>query len=288
MIEVVSNVIRNHDDTALFLVDLGVWAFRDVLRDFPGRAMNIGIFEDGMISVAAGLASRGITPIIYGISPYISERALEQLKIDFAYQKLGGNFITSGAAYDFSRLGYTHYCAEDLGIIKMVPGFEFVAPGTPKQFEQLFNASYNNGKPTYFRLSDFTNKYDCDVEFGKANILKRGSKATVIAVSTLLDLVMDACRDEDVTILYYTTLEPFDVETLLKVNASNRILLCEPHFEGTLLYDVWNVYRSEKIAIDTVGIPRNIIRNYGAKEQKDGFYGLTTDNIRHKLERLMI
>ena len=66
---VVSEVVSEREDTALLLVDIGVWAFRDVLQKYPQRAKNIGIFEDGIVSLAAGLGLSGVTPIIYGISP---------------------------------------------------------------------------------------------------------------------------------------------------------------------------------------------------------------------------
>lgn len=287
MVKTVSEMIRNDANTSLFLVDIGVWAFREILNEFPERAINIGIFEDGMISVAAGMALQGMIPTIYGISPFIVERALEQLKLDFGYQKIGGNFITTGAAYDFSKMGYSHYCAEDIGILKMLPGFEFVAPGTGKQFETLFKESYCDGKPTYYRLSDYLNCIECDVKFGKAEIIKRGTKATVIAISTMLDKVIEACRDYDVTILYYTTLEPFDYETLKANSDSRKILLCEPHYEGSLLYDVWKHLSDEALIINCVGIQREIVRNYGTKTEKDQFYNITVEGIVEKLNVLI-
>ena len=184
----VADMIKNESDTVYFTVDIGMWAIRDVLRDYPDRCTNIGIFEDGMFSVAAGLARRGLIPTIFGIQPYLIERTLEQIKMDFAYQKLGVNVVGTGAAVDYSKYGYSHYCAEDVQVIKSIPGCEFIAPGTAKQFVQLFNQTYRNGNPTFFRISDHPNIiYDIDVEFGKANVIQRGKKATVIAVSVMLD-----------------------------------------------------------------------------------------------------
>ena len=224
-------MIQNEEDTVFMTVDIGMWAIRDVLRDYPQRCMNVGIYEDGMFSFAAGMASRGLIPTIFGIQPYLVERALEQIKMDFAYQGYGVNVVGTGAAVDYSKYGYSHYCAEDVGVLKMIPGVEFIAPGTKKQFMQLFEQTYRNGKPTFFRVSDYPNKIpelDVDVQYGKANVIKKGSKATVIAVSVMLDEVWKACKDEDVTILYYTTLEPFDYETLKQNCSSGKILICEP------------------------------------------------------------
>ena len=287
MVKAVSNMIGTEEDTALFLVDIGAWAFRETLSKYPDRAMNIGIFEDGMISLAAGMALGGFIPTIYGISPFIVDRAAEQLKLDFAYQKLQGNFITTGAAYDFSGAGYSHYCAEDYGMIAMIPGFEFVAPGTGKQFTKLFEQTHRNGHPTYFRLSDTVNQTDVDVQFGKASVLQRGSKATVVAVSTTLDMVLEACTHEDVSILYYTPLAPFDRETLSEHYNNGKILLCEPHYEGSLAYEVQKSFPGQRLQIECVGVKREILRNYGSKAENDLYNGLTAEHIRTALEKLL-
>lgn len=285
MIDSVSKVIAENENTSLFLVDIGVWGFRDVLKNYSERAINCGIFEDGMISIAAGMSLSGITPFIYGISPFILGRAYDQLKLDFCYQKLAGNFITTGAAYDFSKLGYSHYCPEDIELARTMPGLEFIAAGTPKEFEILFNSTWNDGNPTYYRLSDYCNKFDAKVAFGKAAVIKKGSKGVVIAVSTMLDSVIEACGDEDVTILYYTTLVPFDGITLRENLVNEKILLCEPHFEGALLPAIIDSVKDCAVKIKCVGVPRKINRNYGTKIEKDICFGLIDKDIRLEIRK---
>lgn len=284
----VADMIRNEPDTTFFTVDIGMWAIRDVLKDFPDRCTNVGIYEDGMFSIAAGMARRGLVPTVFGIQPYLIERTLEQIKMDLAYQKLGINVVGTGAAVDYPKYGYSHYCAEDVALIKMIPGCEFIAPGTAKQFMQLFNQTYRNGHPTFYRISDHPNtKYDCDVQFGKANVIKTGKKATVLAVSVMLDAVMEVCENEDVTVLYYTTLEPFDKETLAAHAESSRILVVEPEYKGSLLNDIHNALPGRSLIIDHVAFPREIFRNYGTYNEKMDFYGLSTENIKQKLNKLI-
>ena len=281
-------MIVNEPDTTFFTVDIGMWAIRDVLRDYPDRCTNVGIYEDGMFSIAAGMARRGLVPTIFGIQPYLIERTLEQIKMDLAYQKLGVNVVGTGAAVDYSKYGYSHYCTEDVGVIKQIPGCEFVAPGSAKQFLQLFNQSYRNGHPTFFRISDHPNtENDPDVEFGKAVVMKKGKKATVIAVSIMLDEVMKACEDKDVTVLYYTTLEPFDNSMLANNCESGKVLIVEPEYEGSLLYDVHRALPGRPLLIDSVAFPKEIFRNYGTYGEKMQFYGLNKECIIDKLRRMM-
>ena len=285
----VGEMIRQEQDTAFFTIDIGMWAIRDVLSEFPERCSNIGIYEDGLFSIAAGMARRGLIPTIFGIQPYLVERTLEQIKMDFAYQKLGVNIVGTGAAVDYSKYGYSHYCAEDVQLIKMIPSCEFIAPGSAKQFLQLFNQTYRNGHPTFFRVSDHPNtQYDPDVAFGKATVIQRGTKATVIAVSVMLDKVMQACKDKDVTVLYYTTLEPFDGETLAKEAPNGKILIVEPEYAGSLTYDVHQALSGRALQIENVAFPREIFRNYGTYDEKMEHYGLTVENIKQKLNQLGI
>jgi Transketolase, C-terminal subunit len=282
MMESISAVIQEHENTSLFLVDIGVWGFRNLLKEYPERAFNIGIFEDGTISVAAGMALSGMVPFVYGISPFILGRAYEQLKLDFCYQGIGANFLATGAAYDFSTLGYSHYCQEDVDLVKSLPRMELLAPGTPDEFKCLFDAAWNNGQPTYYRLSDYCNKNSVPVWFGKAAIIKQGKMGTVIAVSTMLDIVLEACNDLDITILYYTTLEPFDHETLRQATSRNCILLCEPHYSGALTRDVQESFGGEAVRIDVLGMPREINRTYGTKKEKDMAMNFTVQEVRKR------
>lgn len=284
----IAKMIPNEPDTVFMTVDIGMWAIRDILKNYPQRCMNVGIFEDAMMSVAAGMSAGGLVPTIFGIQPYLIERAFEQIKMDMAYQKFGANIVGTGAAFDYSKYGYSHYCAEDVALIKQLPGTEFIAPGNAEEFDALFEQCYRNGHPTFFRISDHPNvKYSENVSFGKANIIQRGSKATVVAVSVMLDMVMQVCKGEDVTVLYYTTLEPFDTDTLADVCKNGVILVCEPHFSGSLDSDILKTFEGKNIKIDHVGLPREIFRNYGTYDEKMNYYGLNCETIRKKLVNLI-
>lgn len=281
-------MIPAEPDTVFMTVDIGMWAIRDILRDYPERCMNIGIFEDAMMSVAAGMSSRGMIPTIFGIQPYLIERALEQIKLDLAYQGHGVNVIGTGAAVDYSKYGYSHYCPEDIGVIKQIPGVEFIAPGTANEFSRLFEAAYRNGHTSFFRISDHPNvNHDIEVEFGKAALIQKGKKATVIAVSIMLDPVMEVCRNQDVTVLYYTTLSPFDFETLKKECHNGKILVCEPHFSGSLDADIMQALEGKAVELRHIGFPREIFRNYGTYDEKVKYYGLNTEHIYAELMKLM-
>lgn len=285
MINSVSRAVEENSDTALILVDIGVWAFRDVLERYPERAKNIGIFEDGTLSIAAGLSLNGVVPIVYGISPFIAQRSLEQLKLDFVYQKTGGNFITTGASYDFSTLGYSHYCPEDIATLKQLPGMEIITPGSPSEFVKLFEETWDDKKPTYFRMTDYPNEMSCDVEFGKATVVKKGKKATILVFAEMLDSVIKACEELDVTIIYYSTIAPFDEETLQKNYVGEKIIIVSPFYKGSLVSDVVKALKGQALKISDIGVPLEVLRNYGTKKEKDELLGLDEKGIKEQIYR---
>ena len=104
-----------------------------------GRYYNVGICEQTIVSMASGLAHTGFKPVVHTISPFIIERAFEQIKLDFCYQELGGNLITVGSAFDYTTLGCSHYCYDDFALIKSLPKSQIVYPAMPNEFKKLFN-----------------------------------------------------------------------------------------------------------------------------------------------------
>lgn len=261
-------LLYSNEKTCLLLGDIGIFGFRNEFKNIPSRAYNIGILEQATIGVAAGLAKTGLIPFVHTIAPFIVERALEQLKVDFGYQNLNGNFISVGASYDYAALGCTHHCPADISCMLSIPNMEVVCPGTSNQFDKLIKQSYNNGNPTYFRLSEYENKEQSEVEFGKANVIKKGSNATIVCYGNMLQSVMEATHDLDVTILYYTTVRPFDAQTLID-NMTETIIVCEPFYEGTTNFLITKALEGKMYRLYNIGVPRKFLTNYGSKQQHD-------------------
>lgn len=287
LVNTVESVLEDDERTVLLLGDIGVFGFRNAFRSFPNRAYNIGILEQSTVSLAAGLSLNGLIPVVHTIAPFLVERSLEQLKIGFCYQKVGGNFISVGASYDYAALGCTHHCPADVGLLKNLPGMEIVVPGTSGEFDILFKQAYSDGNPTYFRLSERENPVGFDVEFGKANVIKKGKLATVAAVGPLLKPVLEASKDLDVTVLYYTTISPFDSKTLKDNCPSLKVLLCEPYYQGALSLEVTKALAPAPILLDCLGVPHRFLTDYGEAHEHDKVIGFTPQIIRERIERLV-
>ena len=283
-IRTTEEVMTKDERLVVLLGDIGVFGFRNAFQQCPQRIYNIGICEQAMTGMAAGLSKEGLVPVVHSIAPFVVERCLEQLKVDFCYQKLGGNIVSVGGSYDYAALGCTHHCPGDVALLKALPGLEIVVPGTPQEYDQLFRASYANGRLTYFRLSERSNPQSFDVEFGRAKIIQQGKRATVVAVGTALAPTLAATQDLDVTVLYYTTVTPFDGDTLKQHSASGKIILVEPFYTGTLAADIHAAMGSTAVAIETIGVPHRFLTNYGHAEEHDEAIGLTAANIRQRVQ----
>lgn len=278
-VKTTKELIENDSKVALILGGISVASFSESINKYPERVFDAGIMEQGNISIASGLAITGMIPIFHTIAPFLVERAYEQLKIDFGYQKLGGNFISNGASIDYSSFGATHQCPAEIGLLKLIPGMQVIVPGTPEEFRALYLQTYNNGCPTYIRLSRDINKESRDVTFGKGSVVKRGSEGTIIAVGPMLQMVLDAVDGLDVTVLYYTTVAPFDTDTFLNNIASDKLLVCEPYYEGALDYEITKALPNP-VKISHVGLPHEFCKYYGNTVDNYKAMGLTVENIR--------
>ena len=163
-----------------------------------------------------------------------------------------------------------------------IPNMQVVLPGTAKEMDCLMMEAYDNGSPTYFRLSESSNEMEHEVSFGRATIVKQGTKATVIAVGTMLSPVMEAVADLDVTVLYYTTVRPFDRDTLLQNLPTNKVLLCEPYYTGALTTEIIMTCRDNPVHMDFVGLSCEVPRTYGTVQENMATFGMDVKSIREK------
>jgi len=256
LVKTVTRLIESDEKTVLLLGDIGVFAFRDLLKKYPLRAHNIGILEQSTIGLAAGLALTGHYPIVHTIAPFLVERAYEQIKIDLGYQQLAANLISVGASYDYAGLGCTHHCPADVGILNKIPDIEIVVPGHKAEFDNLLSSNYNNSQTTYYRLS-------------------------VVVVGPMLQTVLDATIDLDVTVVYCTTVKPFDVSSVL--NESHKVVIVEPYYSGPILRNIEQSLGGLNGSYTCLGVPDNFIRKYGNKEDIDKLIGLDKETIRQKI-----
>jgi transketolase len=287
MARTVEDAMARDERVVLVLADISRAFLEGVFRRSPDRAVNVGIMEQTMVSVSAGMALEGLIPVVHSIAPFLAERPFEQLKDDFCYQRLGGNFISVGGSYDYSTEGMTHHGPGDVPILRSLPGMRIVVPGTPAEFDALFSEAYAAGAPTYYRLGLRSNPTDRPVRFGQLDVVRRGRRATIVAVGPMLAPTLAAVADLDVTVLYCTTVAPFDGATLREATASGDLVLVEPYYAGALVPDVVAAMGQTPVRVAAIGVPHEVLSHYGTPEEHDTALGLTPEGIRQRIDAFL-
>ena len=213
------------DDDKFVLVvgDISHGLLKDFRDNFPDRYFNIGISEPGMTSVIAGLSKSGLIPLVHTIAPFLIERSFEQIKLDFGYQKLSGNFLSVGSSFDYSKLGCSHHTYSDVSMISQIPGSRVFLPSSDIELEILLKDNYARKSINYFRLTENSHNVEMnrtDIHSGKGVIVKEGSDVTIFALGPQLKGAVTAglrLQEEgiDAEVIYFHTFKPFDNEIVL-------------------------------------------------------------------------
>jgi transketolase len=268
----------------VFLGDIGVFGMRNVFSKYPKQIYNIGVLEQATVSMMAGLNIAGYSPVFHSIAPFVVERCLEQLKLDFGYQKLRGNFVSIGGSYDYTALGCSHHSPGDVQALLTIPDFPIMLPGSPKEFDTLFKTQYKTGG--YYRLSETNHGFDIDVRHGRANIIKedRYAKVIIVAVGPMLKMVMESVVDMKVEVLYYSSIFPFDYDLIFdRIHDKKVVVIVSDLYKGTIspfLYGCNN-------RVFDYSLPVRFLDHYGTKEEVDIKIYRDSDSLRGFVKGLL-
>lgn len=203
---------------------------------FPNRLINVGIAEQNMVGVGAGLANGGKIPFVSGASCFLTARAMEQLKADCAYSnanvKLCG--ISSGVAY--GELGATHHSIEDIAWLRAIDGMTVIVPSDPWETEQAIRAAASHDGPVYIRLSRMPvpalERTSPRFEIGKGEVLHEGRDVAIIANGTMVNRALEAAaalKSEGIgaRVINMATVSPIDKDLLADAAATGAIVTVE-------------------------------------------------------------
>ncbi|MCS7478297.1 transketolase family protein [Umezawaea endophytica] len=264
----------------------------EISRDvFPAtdRVINVGIREQAMVGVGAGLALSGLRPVVHSYAPFLVERPFEQIKLDFGHQDVGGVLVSIGGSYDDPGWGRTHQAPGDVALIDTLPGWTVHVPGHPDEVAPLLRTALAGDDRVYLRLSLRTNARAYPVTEG-FTVVRRGRLGVVVAVGPMLDRVLEATADTDVTVLYAATVRPFDAEGLRRaVRAADHadVLLVEPYLEGTSTRLVTEALADLPARVRSLGVQREAeLRAYGTAQDHDAAHDLDALGVAAAVRRM--
>jgi transketolase len=270
----------------LVLAEISARFFGDAVRRHPDRALNVGIREQLLVNVGAGMALTGMRPIVHTFGTFLVERAFEQVKLGFAHQGVGGVLVGVGGSFDASRAGRTHQAPGDVALMDTLPDVSIHAPGTAIETEEVLRRAVGAEGLHYVRVVEQTNGES--FAGPGLHVVRRGSGATVVALGPVLDEVLDATADRDVTVLYAHSVRPFDGPTLRRLLRTPDVVLVEPWLAGTSARCVADALVDVPHRLLTLGTRRMELRHYGSPAEHQRAHGLDAGSIRRSFDSFLL
>ena len=268
---------------------------------FPDRFINVGIAEQNLFGIAAGIAKTGLLPFVSTMAAFASMRAAEQVRTDICYQNLNVKIIATHGGVAFASAGTTHHATEDIAIMRSFANMTVIVPADGIETANAVKAAVKYQGPVYIRIGrgfepTYYQNENYGFEIGKAVEIKKGTDITIIAMGVTVLQAAEAADflaendDLSVRVLNIHTIKPIDKEAILKaVEDTRRIITVEEHNVigglGTAVADV--IAESGKgCAFTKVGL-QDEYAEIGYPEDLYSHYKLDTDGIIEKVREIM-
>ena len=230
------------DEDICFVVSdsRGSASLKPFAHAYPQRTIEVGIAEQNLVGVSAGLASTGKKPYAASPASFLTMRSIEQIKVDAAYSNANVKLIGISAGVSYGALGMTHHSLQDLAVCSAIPNLNVIVPADQHETRKMMSALQHDTKPTYIRVSrnpieDVHEDSNFDFEIGKAITLREGNDITIIACG---DMVHIACKASDALqnagirarVINMHTIKPIDEEAVIQACKQTRgIITMEEH-----------------------------------------------------------
>jgi transketolase len=245
---------KTNNKIFLLVGDLGYSVVEPFAELFPDRYLNVGIAEQNMAGIAAGLAMEGYCVYIYSIGNFPTLRCMEQIRYDICYHNLNVKIVAVGAGYAYGSLGASHHATEDIGMLRSIPNMIVCSPGDPVEAKAITKISSNYQGPMFLRLGKageaiVHTENIPDLQIGDIQKVRIVDDAdSVILVSgSILDYAVKFIKDNDIntTIFSIPFVKPINKEQLLEIAKKyKKLIILEEHQKscgvGSAIIEVLN------------------------------------------------
>ena len=291
------------DDPRINLVtaDLGFGVVEPFAKRFPDRFLNVGVAEQNMTGIAAGLAMSGKTVFTYSIANFPTLRCLEQIRNDVCYHRADVKVVAVGGGFSYGALGMTHHATEDLAIMRALPGMTVIAPGDPIEAELATRAIAATPGPCYLRLGRAgeatIHSGPIDFQLGKAIRLREGEDVTLISTGAMLETCANVTellehRGIHSRLLSMHTLKPLHDEAIIcAASETGGVVTVEEHSVlgglGGAVAEVLAESGLSPLRFKRIGLPSEFASYVGSQEYLRARYGLSESAIAHEVLALI-
>lgn len=262
--------------------------------EFPTRFVDVGVAEQSLIGLSAGLALRGFKPFAYTIANFAIYRPFEQVRDDVCYQNLPVTIVGMGAGITYSPLGATHHTLEDVAVMSAIPNMTVLAPCDPAEVEEAVHFAAAHSGPVYLRLgkageANLTEDAPEPFRFGKIRRIKNGADICLLSYGPITKMAcelaakLEADRSVSAAVYSVHTLKPLDKDGLADVLARfPLVVVLEEHVQrgglGAQVKELaWD--SSASCRLQTFALKDEFIHVYGSHEQLRRAHGLSVDQL---------
>jgi transketolase len=281
--------------------DIGNRLFDNFKVRCPGRFFNCGVAEANMISVGAGMAMCGLRPVAYTITPFVTTRCLEQIRVDICYHHVPVIVVGTGSGLSYASLGATHHSCEDIAFLRALPHMIVVCPGDPVEVRHALRAALAQDEPVYIRIGKkgepVVHKEPIDFVIGKGIVVRPGKDVCLISTGNTLGVAMRAgeqleSKGVSAQVVSLHTVKPLDETLLADAFARFRVVVTieEHSLLGGLGSSIaeWVVDRPPtKTRLVRIGTADHFIHEAGNQEFARRHYGLTAEKVVEKTLQAM-
>jgi transketolase len=277
----------------LLVGDLGFGVVEPFAERFPDRFLNVGVAEQNMAGIAAGLALSGKIVFTYSIANFPTLRCLEQIRNDICYHAASVKIVAVGGGFAYGSLGVSHHAIEDLAIMRALPRMTVVAPGDPRETSALTWAIASHPGPCYLRLGragePLVHAEDATVVLGKAEMVRDGSDLTLIVTGGMLPIAARvtaglAAAGLSARLLSMHTVKPLDVDAVLRAATETRaIVTIEEHSVigglGGAVAEVLATQLDVRVPLKIIGLPSAFMSQIGSQDFLRASNGLSEEGV---------
>lgn len=285
----VTELAQRDERVVLLSGDIGNRLFDDLKAKCSGRFFNCGVAEANMIGVAAGMAMSGLRPICYTITPFITYRCLEQIRIDVCYHHQPVIIVGTGAGLSYASLGATHHSCEEMGMLRLLPGLAVVAPADAMEVRAALKAALKRDHPVYIRIGKkgepVVHETEPDFEIGKAIPLRDGTDVCLLSAGNMLPAALEtadllAARNVSAKVFSFHTIKPLDETTLADAFANFKLVVTlEEHSVlgglGGSIAEWLSSFASASAKLLRCGTPDEFLHETAEQEDARERFGLT-------------
>ena len=294
----VTELAQRDERVVLLSGDIGNRLFDDLKAKCPGRFFNCGVAEANLIGMAAGMALSGLRPICYTITPFITYRCMEQIRIDVCYHHQPVIIVGTGAGLSYASLGSTHHSCEEMGMLRLLPGLAVVAPADAVEVRGALKAALNHANPVYIRIGKkgepVVHKTEIDFQIGKAISVRDGTDVCLLSAGTMLPAALETAEQlakENISakVVSFHTIKPLDEAMLAEAFQNFKLVatLEEHSVLGGLGGSVaeWLADHSPARArLIRCGTADEFLHETCEQEEAREHFGLTPGAIAHRIQ----